>query len=1781
MSWAMKGLHLIFIALVLWRDTSGFGVWNTTSVVDWQAGRSNATWNQNFHFATPVQALELLSRKSANGNVDGGNSSSFSYTSEVQTAQQDSSFVQSSGGAAQGKPVLNAQGQATPMVQPQDNLMMTQSSRLYWFESLKPENCGTLLSQSWPQKGQNNGGFQRPSRFQFGGTANQTSGSQTQSSYQPSTTTQVQTGESIAQPESFGASASYPSQTSGMYSVVQGPLIASSSQMPGFHIQSSYQPGTTTQVQTGQSASTSQAQSSGASTLYQGISSGRYLTSLGHIIPSSSQSVVTTNQTSGSQTQSSYQPGTTTLLQTGQSASTSQALGSHGAAPSGHAKWYTIVQGQTIPSSQASGSQTQSSYQPSTTTLLQTGQPVLPQSQPSGASASYPSQTSVVYNIAQRPLTATLSEIPGFHIQSSYQPGTTTLLQTGQSASTSQAQSSGASTLYQGIRRNVTSLGHGFPYSTQSVVTANQTSGSHIQSSYQPGTTTLLQTGQSTPTSQAQSSGASTLYQGIRRNVTSLGHGFPYSTQSVVTANQTSGSQTQSSYQPGTTTLLQTGQSASTSQALGSHGAAPSGHAKWYTIVQGQTIPSSQASGSQTQSSYQPSTTTLLQTGQPVLPQSQPAGASAPYPSQTSGVYNIAQRPLTVTLSEIPGFHIQSSYQPGTTTQVQTGQSASTSQAQSSGASTLYQGISSGRYLTSLGHIIPSSSQSVVTTNQTSGSQTQSSYQPGTTTLLQTGQSASTSQALGSHGAAPSGHAKWYTIVQGQTIPSSQASGSQTQSSYQPGTTTQVQTGQSASTSQAQSSGASTLYPGIRRNVTSLGHGFPYSTQSVVTANQTSGSQTQSSYQPSTTTLLQTGRPVLPQSQPSGASASYPSQTSGVYNIAQRPLTATLSEIPGFHIQSSYQPGTTTQVQTGQSASTSQAQSSGASTLYQGISSGRYLTSLGHIIPSSSQSVVTTNQTSGSQTQSSYQPGTTTLLQTGQSAPTSQAQSSGASTLYQGIRRNVTSLGHGFPYSTQSVVTANQTSGSQTQSSYQPSTTTLLQTGRPVLPQSQPSGASASYPSQTSGVYNIAQRPLTATLSEIPGFHIQSSYQPGTTTLLQTGQSASTSQAQSSGASTLYQGIRRNVTSLGHGFPYSTQSVVTANQTSGSQTQSSYQPGTTTLLQTGQSASTSQALGSHGAAPSGHAKWYTIVQGQTIPSSQASGSQTQSSYQPSTTTLLQTGQPVLPQSQPSGASAPYPSQTSGVYNIAQRPLTATLSEIPGFHIQSSYQPGTTTLLQTGQSASTSQAQSSGASTLYQGIRRNVTSLGHGFPYSTQSVVTANQTSGSQTQSSYQPGTTTLLQTGQSASTSQALGSHGAAPSGHAKWYTIVQGQTIPSSQASGSQTQSSYQPSTTTLLQTGQPVLPQSQPSGASAPYPSQTSGVYNIAQRPLTATLSEIPGFHIQSSYQPGTTTLLQTGQSASTSQAQSSGASTLYQGIRRNVTSLGHGFPYSTQSVVTANQTSGSQTQSSYQPGTTTLLQTGLSASTSQAQSSGASTFYQGISSGRYLTSLGQSIPSSSHSVVTTNKISGLQDQSFQPDTTTNALVGQSASTSLAHGNFQAPNWHTITPPRFHNLLRNVSVSQSLSSDPQTRTINNILPFLNQSAGTSAMSQNNVQTPAFHTSTHFSPVPQTVATPPVSLPKPCRQTQCSMVESAIASIASSQTSPRVATSSQGTGSFAAVPIPGTSQNFAGIDFQGTLPVHDQYSSVCNFPFGFCNSPQGAANNKFVRSQSVQTHNL
>lgn len=82
-------------------------MWNKTSVIDWQAGRSNVTWNQNIQFATPVQPFLLLYRKVVNGNVGEFNSSNVTLTSEVQTTPHDPSFVQSSEGAAQGKPVLN------------------------------------------------------------------------------------------------------------------------------------------------------------------------------------------------------------------------------------------------------------------------------------------------------------------------------------------------------------------------------------------------------------------------------------------------------------------------------------------------------------------------------------------------------------------------------------------------------------------------------------------------------------------------------------------------------------------------------------------------------------------------------------------------------------------------------------------------------------------------------------------------------------------------------------------------------------------------------------------------------------------------------------------------------------------------------------------------------------------------------------------------------------------------------------------------------------------------------------------------------------------------------------------------------------------------------------------------------------------------------------------------------------------------------------------------------------------------------------------------------------------------------------------------------------------------------------------------------------------------------------------------------------------------------------------------------------------------------------------
>ncbi|MCJ8742788.1 hypothetical protein PDJAM_G00086290, partial [Pangasius djambal] len=227
MSWAMKRIHLLSIALVLCGQINGFSVWNRTSIIDWQAGRSNVTWNQHFQLATP----ELLSRKGVNGNVGGGggNSNSVMLTSEVQTAQHDSSFVQSSGGVAHGKPVLNAHSQAAPTIQHQDNYT-AQSSRLYWYESLKPNNCGPSLSQSWPVKAHYAPGFQRPSSSQSAGTTNQVSGSQTQSSYQPSTTAQVSASQSASTSQAQG---SYGAESSGLakwYRILQGQTIPSSSQ---------------------------------------------------------------------------------------------------------------------------------------------------------------------------------------------------------------------------------------------------------------------------------------------------------------------------------------------------------------------------------------------------------------------------------------------------------------------------------------------------------------------------------------------------------------------------------------------------------------------------------------------------------------------------------------------------------------------------------------------------------------------------------------------------------------------------------------------------------------------------------------------------------------------------------------------------------------------------------------------------------------------------------------------------------------------------------------------------------------------------------------------------------------------------------------------------------------------------------------------------------------------------------------------------------------------------------------------------------------------------------------------------------------------------------------------------------------------------------------------------------------------------------------------------------------------------------------------------------------
>lgn len=82
----------------------------------------------------------------------------------------------------------------------------------------------------------------------------------------------------IAPVQSLEASAAYPGQTSGWYNILQGQKIPSSFQVCGLQTQSKHQPSTTTHVSTSQSAFTAPVQSSGTSTLYQGLAYSSNLT---------------------------------------------------------------------------------------------------------------------------------------------------------------------------------------------------------------------------------------------------------------------------------------------------------------------------------------------------------------------------------------------------------------------------------------------------------------------------------------------------------------------------------------------------------------------------------------------------------------------------------------------------------------------------------------------------------------------------------------------------------------------------------------------------------------------------------------------------------------------------------------------------------------------------------------------------------------------------------------------------------------------------------------------------------------------------------------------------------------------------------------------------------------------------------------------------------------------------------------------------------------------------------------------------------------------------------------------------------------------------------------------------------------------------------------------------------------------------------------------------------------------------------------------------------------
>ncbi|KAM9455309.1 uncharacterized protein Hap1MRO34_019086 [Clarias gariepinus] len=1140
MLWAMIRFYLLSIALVFCGYTDGFNVWNRTSILDWQAGRSKVTWSQNFQLATPGQ-LELPSRKGPNGNDGSGNFGNAVLTSEVPPAQRDSSFVQSSGGVAHIKQIPNTYGQAAPSHQSYDS---SQSSGFYWNGFIKPGNCGPLPSQHWPAK--DLPGFQSPS-------SSQVLGFQTQL-YQPSSPTQLSAGQSASAFQAQGPSASTPYQGQALsWHVSQDQSVPSSQSVVATNPTQSYQPNIPTQVLAGQSALPSQ--SMGALNLYQGLSSGRYLASLGQGVPPSPQPVATTNQISGFQ--NTYWPNTpvssSQTISLPQSSSASQLFQGQTSGMS------SISQDQGIPSSPQSmdtssqiiSSQTQSSFQPSTTTQLLLGQSDLP-SQPIGGSSLYQGLTSGRYlaslgqSIPSSQSVVLTSQITGAQAQS-FQPSTTTQALTGQSA-ISQDQSLQALADYP-VQTSAW-------YTTSQGQIPSQVSGFQAQS-YQPSTATQFLPGQSA--SPVQSMGASTLYQALTsgRYLASPGQGVP-SSQSVVTTSQVTDAQAQS-LQPSTTTQALSGQSAAQDQSVRSSNLPQT--SGWYTILLGKMIPSSQVSGvqtglvipfSSTQGLPGPSASTAPLQPLDALPQYQMQGSSrTPYwanttwttasqsdsMSRSQGSYVTEPSGNTKWYSVLQGQTMPSSsglqvqpFQPGTATQVLSGQSASV---QSTGDSTLYQGLTSGRYLASLVQGIPPSLQPVAPTNQISGFQ--NTYWPNT------------------------------PVSSSQTI------------------------------SLPQSSSASQLFQGQTSGMSSISQdqSIPSSSQSMDTSSQITSSQTQSSFQPSTTTQVLTEQSALAPAQSLGNSPLCSSPTPGWYTTLLGKLIPS-SQMSAFQT-ALQQPSSTSQ------PATSQAQSMGDSPFYQGLTSIN-LTSQYQRTPSSFQSVAALNQISGIQNQSTYWPNTIQLAPS-QSAFTPQSQSSGVTTMYQVPAEGLpnTSQDQSITASLQSVPSTNQISGFQNQTSYWPSATWVLP-GDTHIAQIQSLGNSVSYPSQTSAWNTFLQSKIPS--SQVSGFQAPSLYQPSTTQIL-AGQSDSTALLPSLGP-VLYQGqALSRYNSQDQSFPSYFPSVAT-NQISGALSQPSFQPSSTTVASASEP-SPSQAQSSSASA------WYQgptfgslAAQSQNIPSSSQS-----------------------------------------------------------------------------------------------------------------------------------------------------------------------------------------------------------------------------------------------------------------------------------------------------------------------------------------------------------------------------------------------------------------------------------------------------------------------------------------------------------------------------------------------------------------------------------------------